>query len=51
MCPDVAQRGRTQEGVGDGMGHGVCVGVADEPEVAGNLDATEDQTTAAREPM
>ncbi len=49
--PDVTEGRRTEEGVSDGVGDRVGIRVTGKPKVARNLDATEDQTASAHEPM
>jgi hypothetical protein len=49
--PDVAGGRRAQEGVGDGVGDRITIGVSVQMGVGGNPDATEDQRSAGGEPM
>src|SRR5262249_49354128 len=49
--PDVAQRGRAEDGVRDRVQDGVAVGVAGERRHAGEAHAAEHQLAAVREAM
>ena len=49
MHADVAQRGGAQNGVGDGVGQHVGVGVAFKPEFAGHRHAAEDERPAGNQ--
>lgn len=49
MHPDIPQRHGAQNCVGDGMEEHVSVGMAIEPDVAGNVDASENQGPPRRQ--
>ena len=46
MAPDVAQTGRTQQRIGDGMQQGIRIGVAEQPFFIRDIHATDDELAA-----
>ena len=48
---DIAQRGRPQQRIGDGVGKHIGVGMALQSEFGGNDDAAQNQRPAARDAM
>src|SRR5436305_9476745 len=51
MHADIAQRGRAQNGIGDGMRQHVRVGMAFQPEFARHGDAAQNQRSARSNPV
>src|ERR687898_2044345 len=51
MLADVAQRGRTEDRVGDGVEQDIGVGMPVQPPIVRDLDPAEDQTPSRREAM
>src|SRR5579884_134413 len=49
MHSDIAQGGGAQQGVGDGVRENIGVGVALQPELAGDYDAAQDERPAGRD--
>ena len=51
MLADVPQSRRPQEGIHQGVGHHVCIGVPQQPQVVGNLHPAQNQFPAGHQPV